>query len=49
MLSYSGHAETNLSELIGYHLYGLQDGYVNIDDEELCEALEVDLRVADAV
>jgi hypothetical protein len=41
--------ETDLSELIGYHLYDLQDGYVNIDDEELCEALEVDRRVDDAV
>ena len=30
-----GMLETDLSELIGYHLYGLQDGYVNIDDEEL--------------
>ncbi|KZP34350.1 hypothetical protein FIBSPDRAFT_942488 [Athelia psychrophila] len=44
-----GTLETDLSELIGYHLYDLQDGYVNIDDEELCEALEVDRRVADAV
>ena len=38
-----------MSELISYHLYDLQDGYVNIDNKELCETLEVDRRVADAV
>ncbi|THH16508.1 hypothetical protein EW146_g4140 [Bondarzewia mesenterica] len=41
--------ESNLSELIGYHLYDLQEGYVDIDDEELCQTLEVDRRVKDAV
>ncbi|GBE90121.1 hypothetical protein SCP_1801450 [Sparassis crispa] len=41
--------ETHLSELIGYNLYDLQDGYVDVDDEESCQALEVDRRVEDAV
>lgn len=41
--------ESDLSELIGYHLYGLEDGYVDVDDEEACEALGVDSRVEDAV
>ncbi len=41
--------ESDLSELIGYNLYGLEDGYVDCDDEELCEKLEVDRRVEDAV
>ena len=41
--------ESHLSELIGYNLYDLGDGYVDIDDEELCQAQEVDQRVADAV
>ena len=48
-LSHSRHAEVRLSELISYHLYDLQDGYVNIDNKELCETLEVDRCVADAV
>ncbi|KAI0826572.1 hypothetical protein BC628DRAFT_1320151 [Trametes gibbosa] len=41
--------ESDLSELIGYHLYGLADGYVDGDDEAACAALEVDRRVEDAV
>jgi hypothetical protein len=41
--------QSNLSELIGYNLYDLQVGYVGIDDEELCTALEVDRRVDDAL
>ncbi|KAI0648911.1 hypothetical protein C8Q79DRAFT_887884, partial [Trametes meyenii] len=41
--------ESDLSELVGYNLYGLQDGYVDTDDDELCEELEVDRRVEDAV
>lgn len=41
--------ESDLSELIGYNLYQLMDGYVDTDDEELCEELEVDQRVEDAV
>ena len=55
MLRYPRHCptrrtlEADLSELIGYHLYRLEDGYVDVDDEELCEALEVDRRIADAV
>ncbi|KAJ8456538.1 hypothetical protein ONZ51_g12064 [Trametes cubensis] len=40
--------ESDLSELIGYHLYGLQ-GYVDVDDEVLCEDLQVLRRVEDAV
>jgi len=44
-----GVLESDLSELIGYNLYDLQCGYVNIDDEELCEDLQVDQRIDDAV
>ena len=40
--------ESDLSELIGYHLYGF-DGYVDTDDDELCEDLQVDQKVEDAV
>jgi hypothetical protein len=54
MLQYSrssgtmGILKSDLSELIGYHLYGL-DGFVDTFDEELCASFEVDRRVADAV
>lgn len=41
--------ESHLSELIGYNLYDLSDGYVDIDDEELCQSQEVDQRVEEAV
>ena len=41
--------QSDLEELIRYHLCDLQDGYVDIDDEDLCDALEDDRRVADAV
>ncbi|EIW57701.1 uncharacterized protein TRAVEDRAFT_125965 [Trametes versicolor FP-101664 SS1] len=41
--------ESDLSELIGYNLYGLEDGFVDCDDEELCENLQVDRRVGDAI
>ncbi|KAI1791229.1 hypothetical protein LXA43DRAFT_973244 [Ganoderma leucocontextum] len=40
--------ETQLSQLIDYNLYGLDCGYVDTDDDELCEELELDRRVADA-
>ncbi|OCH91387.1 hypothetical protein OBBRIDRAFT_728815 [Obba rivulosa] len=40
---------SDLSELIGYNLYDLQDGYVDADDEELCEELGIDHRVEEAV
>lgn len=40
--------DSHLEELIGYHLCDLQCGYVNTDDEELCEALELDKRISDA-
>jgi hypothetical protein len=51
MLAYPRYCSTwrvlnsDLSELIGYNLYDLQIGYVDIDDEELCQELEVDWRV----
>jgi hypothetical protein len=41
--------QSNLSELIRYNLYDLQGGHVDVDDEELCAALEVDRRVDDAL
>ena len=41
--------QSDLSQLIDYHLYGLDCGYVDVDNEELCEALELDRRVDDAV
>ncbi|KAI0323404.1 hypothetical protein GY45DRAFT_1406172 [Cubamyces sp. BRFM 1775] len=40
--------ESDLSELIGYHLYEL-DGYVDMDDEEQCRVLQVDRSVENAV
>lgn len=40
--------QSDLSQLIDYDLYGLDCGYVDIDDEELCEELEIDRRVDDA-
>ncbi|KAI0636215.1 hypothetical protein C8Q77DRAFT_1052473 [Trametes polyzona] len=40
--------ESDLSELIGYNLYGLEDGFVDTDDDELCEELEVDEKVEEA-
>ncbi|EMD38754.1 hypothetical protein CERSUDRAFT_81550 [Gelatoporia subvermispora B] len=55
MTSYSRWSPTrtmlasDLSELIGYNLYGLQEGYVDTDDEELCEELGVDDMVDTAV
>ncbi|EJF64501.1 hypothetical protein DICSQDRAFT_51896 [Dichomitus squalens LYAD-421 SS1] len=41
--------QSDLSQLIDYDLYGLDCGYVDIDDDELCEELEVDRRVEDAM
>jgi hypothetical protein len=41
--------ESDLSELIGYHLLGLENGYVDPDDNESWEGLEICRRVADAV
>lgn len=41
--------QSDLEQLVGYHLYGLDCGYVDTDDEELCQELEVDRRVEDAV
>ncbi|KAI9061127.1 hypothetical protein FKP32DRAFT_1576640 [Trametes sanguinea] len=40
--------ESQLSELIGYHLYGLEGGYIDTDDEDQCEECEVDQRVEEA-
>ena len=40
--------QSDLSQLIDYNLYGLDCGYVDIDDEELCEELEIDRRVEEA-
>jgi len=41
--------ESNLSELIGYNIYDLQMGYVDLDDEDLCQELELDWRADDAL
>jgi hypothetical protein len=41
--------ESDLSELIGYNLYDLQDGFIDLRDDELWEELEVDRRIDDAV
>jgi hypothetical protein len=40
-----------LEMLINYHLLGfsLEDGYVDMDDEERCKELNVDGRMADAI
>lgn len=40
-----------LELLINYHLLGyhLEDGYVDMEDEELCKELNVDRRVTDAI
>ncbi|KAI0366288.1 hypothetical protein BV20DRAFT_972008 [Pilatotrama ljubarskyi] len=40
--------ESDLSELIGYNLYGLEGGYLDVDDDGLCAELEVDQRIEDA-
>jgi hypothetical protein len=49
MLSYRTVLRWDLSELIGYNLYDLQDGFVDPFDDELWEELEVDRRIEDAV
>ena len=55
MLRYPQHCstrtnlESDLSELIGYHLLGLKGGYVDADDDVLWEDLKIDKRIADAV
>ncbi|KAF4613878.1 hypothetical protein D9613_007534 [Agrocybe pediades] len=41
--------QSELSELIGYHLLRLEDGYVNPEDEETCEDVGIDRRIATAV
>jgi hypothetical protein len=41
--------ESDLSELIGYHLLGLESGYVDSDDDTLWEGLKIDQRITDAV
>ncbi len=40
--------QSDLSQLVDYDLYGLDCGYVDTDDDELCKKLEVDRRVEDA-
>jgi hypothetical protein len=40
--------QSDLSELIGYDLLGL-DGFVDPFDEEKCATLEIDRRLVDAV
>ncbi|KAI1797428.1 hypothetical protein LXA43DRAFT_877825 [Ganoderma leucocontextum] len=40
--------QSDLSQLVDYNLYGLDCGYIDTDDDELCEELEVDRRVKDA-
>jgi hypothetical protein len=40
---------SDLSELIGYNLYDLQDGFINLCDDKLWDELEVDRRIDDAV
>ena len=55
MLAYPLHCATrivlewNLSELIGYNLYDLQMGYVDLDDEDPCQELELDRHIDDAL
>lgn len=41
--------ESDLSELVGYHLLGLKSGFVDPDDDTLWEGLKIDQRIADAV
>lgn len=38
-----------MSELIGYHLLGLENGYVDPDDDESWDGLEISRRISDAV
>ncbi|KAH9474863.1 hypothetical protein JR316_0013331 [Psilocybe cubensis] len=40
--------ESELSELVGYHLYGLSGGFVDADDEGAWEEMDVDRRVSEA-
>lgn len=39
---------SDLSELVGYHLYGLSGGYIDPADEGPWEKLEVDRRIQEA-
>jgi len=41
--------DSDLSELIGYHLLGLEDGYVDLNDDELWEKLQINDRIQRAV
>ena len=41
--------ESDLSELIGYHLLGLENGYVDPDDDESWQSLEISRRITEAV
>lgn len=52
MLNYPGHCATttvlqsDLSELIGYDLLGIEDGYLDPNDEEALAAMGLDQRLA---
>ncbi|TDL15806.1 hypothetical protein BD410DRAFT_796009 [Rickenella mellea] len=41
--------DSDLSELVGYNLLGLECGYVDPKDEELWQALQIDRRISEAV
>ncbi|KAJ7709222.1 hypothetical protein B0H16DRAFT_1822099 [Mycena metata] len=45
----TGVLQSQLSELIGYHLFELSDGYIDTGDDEECARWDVDRRVSDAV
>ncbi|KAJ7221700.1 hypothetical protein GGX14DRAFT_430698 [Mycena pura] len=40
---------SDLSELIGYHLYRLEDGYIDAYNDEVWEGMNMDQRVSDAI
>ena len=41
--------ESDLSELIGYHLLKMHHGYIDADDDDEWEKWEVDRRISEAV
>ncbi|KAJ7742891.1 hypothetical protein B0H16DRAFT_1019430 [Mycena metata] len=41
--------QSQLSELIGYHLLGLSGGFIDVDDDEEWERWDVNRRISDAV
>jgi len=41
--------QSDLSELIGYHLLKMENGYIDVDDDGEWEKWQVERRISDAV